>query len=262
MSSLRSQINTRSGVRSFLSSQGLTHFVNEEHAYAAFGSADPKLAATKEWYTQGKGRPPYSIEYMLKQGDKDPRNYLGQGFQKTQQDGNAINQAILDQMNDPSSPVSQSLAKMTKSMLQNGFQAAFDPTKRKRARANQTNNGMGPQGNYNGPSEEVTPGLPEFQLPYYTGENMASRQMKKNQFADRAMENGGPAQVNSYASTPGWYTMDKRVGIPTASGGYNVPNYNPETNKVEVRHYGHGFPTYMSNPNVNVDMYDDNERTR
>ena len=117
MSSLRSQINTRSGVRSFLSSQGLTHFVNEEHAYAAFQNMDPTIQASKQWYTQGKGRPPYSIEYMLKQGDKDPRNFLGQGFQKTQQSGDAINQAILDQLNDPNSPVAQSLSKMTKSML-------------------------------------------------------------------------------------------------------------------------------------------------
>jgi hypothetical protein len=259
MSTLRNQINP-SGVRSFISKEGLTHYVPPNHTYVAHESTDEALKLAKGWYagvnSTSNGRPPYSIQYMLQQGDKDPRNYLGQGYTKTSQNGRAIQDAINDAMSDPNSPVYRNIDQYAKSLLQNGFKDAFDVQKRKRARNNQTNNGQGPQGNYNGPSEEVTPGLPEYQLPFYTGQAQASQQMKKQQFSDRAMENGGMEQVNSLAARPGWYTMDKRLGIPTASGGFNVPTYDPDTNRVIVKHHGQGFKTYMSNPNVNADSFD------
>ena len=265
MSTLRNQLP--SGIRSFVTGNGdpstarINHVIPVNHSYVAAHNSDldPRAKSTaKQWAGSQNlvnGRPAYSIEYMLHQGDKDPRNYLGQGYTKTQQDGAAIQQAILDAMNDPDSPIYRNIDQYAKSLMANGFQDAFAPQKRKKARNNQTNNGMGPQGNYNGPSQEVTPGLPEYQLPFYTGEPQARQQMKRNMVGDRAMENGGIDQVHTYNSRPGWFNMDKRLGIPTAAGGYNVPTFDPQTNTVQVRHVGQGFPTYMSNPNVNSDTF-------
>jgi hypothetical protein len=249
MSSLRKGVSSK--VRSVVfgedgngQTKQIAHFVNEEHLYA-----NPEKLASLQFLE--KGRPPFNIQYMIQKGTKDPRNYLGQGYQETRQDPASLQLALNNYLSDPNNPAFRTIEQYATSLLNNGFRDAFDPGKRKRARNNQSNNGSGPPGTYVPQSEDATPGLPVMQLPFFTSEQQASLQMKKQQFADRAMENGGPTQVNNFSARPGWYTMDKRLGIPTASGGFNYPNYNPDTNQVEVRHYGKGFPTYMSNPNAN-----------
>jgi hypothetical protein len=72
--------------------------------------------------------------------------------------------------------------------------------------------------------------------------------MKRPQYADRAMENGGQEQVHTVNARPGWYYMDKSNAIPTATQGYNVPTYDPKSDRVYVRHETQNFPVYKSNP--------------
>jgi hypothetical protein len=217
----------------------LTHVVPEEHLYADI-ERSLKLQP---------GRPAYNIQKLLQTGSKDVRNYLGQGYPETKQDPESVQTALQQLLSNPDSPAFQSINAAVKSLLDQGLaEAATNPALRKRARRNESNGGSGPPGTAINNTEDQTVGLPAMQMPYYTAEQQARAQMKRPQYADRAMENGGQEQVHTVNARPGWYYMDKSNAIPTATQGYNVPTYDPKSDRVYVRHETQNFPVYKSNP--------------
>lgn len=239
MSTLKTRVNRQTGIRSMLIGGHLAHVVPEEHLYADLERSQ-KLQP---------GRPPYNIQKLLQTGSKDVRNYLGQGYPEIKQDPESVQLALQQLLSNPQSPAFQSINAVVKSLLDQGLsEAALNPGTRKRARANQSNGGQGPPGTAINDSEDVTVGMPAMQLPYYTSEDQARGQMKRATFNDRAMEAGGPDQLNNVNARPGWYYMDKSNAVPTSVGGYNVPEFDPKANKVYLRHQTGNFPVYKSNP--------------